>query len=190
MPPAAGRAELSARVQPNGAPLFDIRRDMAIVRGGGCFCRACLTGKPAAERSPVDWRYCRGCQELIEAEYQARVEGTDRPLRALYRPSPEPPNGCDPLCGTCTEIGNCESGQNYGCQIGADNGNRGPYQKKPLPEQQIHELAGQGLGAKAIAGRLALEGTTVSYRTVHRIMRGERRQELPLLYEGDGRGVT
>ena len=49
------------------------------------------------------------------------------------------------------------------------NGNPTPGPKIPIiPDGLIRELAGQGLGAKAIASRLAGQGIAVSAMTIHR----------------------
>jgi hypothetical protein len=43
-----------------------------------------------------------------------------------------------------------------------------------VPMARIRRLGRQGLRAKAIASRLKAEGRSISYRTVHRILSGER----------------
>ena len=45
-------------------PMFDIKRDKAIIEAGGFWCSACLSGKPANEQSP-DPRYCQGCFKFL-----------------------------------------------------------------------------------------------------------------------------
>lgn len=55
-------------------------------------------------------------------------------------------------------------------------GKRGPKHRR-LPEDLIRQLADQGMGSKAIAGWLKAErGVTVSYKTIQRILSGERKQ--------------
>lgn len=44
---------------------FDIKRDIAIEKAGGIFCRACLTGR--TDLSP-DPRYCQKCYEFLAEE--------------------------------------------------------------------------------------------------------------------------
>lgn len=46
--------------------------------------------------------------------------------------------------------------------------------KSALPAEEIEQLGKRSLGAKAIAGQLKAEGYSVSFRTVHRILTGER----------------
>ena len=46
--------------------------------------------------------------------------------------------------------------------------------KLDVPVAEIRKLGEQGFGAKAIAGQLKAEGYSVSFRTVHRILTGER----------------
>lgn len=53
------------------------------------------------------------------------------------------------------------------------NGNSTPGPKIPtIPDGLIKELAGQGLGAKAIVSRLAEQGIVVSHMTIQRRLRG------------------
>jgi len=53
---------------------------------------------------------------------------------------------------------------------------RGP-KHRALPEDLIRQLAGEGMGSKAIVARLKVEhGVKVSYRTIQRILSGERKQ--------------
>ena len=46
---------------------FSALRDRVAVEAGGCFCHACLTGKPSPEQSP-DTRYCQQCFEFLLKE--------------------------------------------------------------------------------------------------------------------------
>jgi hypothetical protein len=53
------------------------------------------------------------------------------------------------------------------------NGNSHPGPKiPPLPDDLIKELAGQGLGSKAIASRLAEQGIVVSHMTIYKRLHG------------------
>jgi hypothetical protein len=53
------------------------------------------------------------------------------------------------------------------------NGNSTPGPKIPtIPDDLIKELSSQGLGAKAIASRLAEQGVVVSAMTIHRRLQG------------------
>jgi len=51
---------------------------------------------------------------------------------------------------------------------------RGSYRKRALPVEEIARLHDEGFGSKVIASRLQTEGIEVSYRTVLRILNGER----------------
>jgi hypothetical protein len=53
---------------------------------------------------------------------------------------------------------------------------RGPKHRQ-LPEDLIRQLASEGMGSKVIAARLKAEhGIIVSYKTIQRILSGERKQ--------------
>jgi len=43
-----------------------------------------------------------------------------------------------------------------------------------IPVGEIKKLSEQGFGAKAISGQLKAKGYSVSFRTLHRILTGER----------------
>jgi len=53
------------------------------------------------------------------------------------------------------------------------SGKRGP-KHRDLPENLIKRLADQGKGPKAIANVLKSEGIAVSYKTIQRILKGQR----------------
>lgn len=48
------------------------------------------------------------------------------------------------------------------------------YKKQKLPEELIKQLGREGMGSKVIASKLKKQGIDVSYRTVHRVLSGER----------------
>ena len=48
---------------------------------------------------------------------------------------------------------------------------RGP-KHRDMPEDLMRQLAGQGMGSKAIAARLRTEGVDVSYKTIQRRLQG------------------
>lgn len=53
------------------------------------------------------------------------------------------------------------------------NGNSTPGPKIPqVPDDLIRDLAGQGLGVKAISTKLAEQGIVVSHMTIHRRLQG------------------
>ena len=62
-------------------------------------------------------------------------------------------------------------------------GKRGPKHRR-LPADLIRQLAAEGMGSKAIAARLKAEpGVKVSYKTIQRIISGERKQLALPIYE-------
>jgi len=62
-------------------------------------------------------------------------------------------------------------------------GKRGPKHRQ-LPEDLIRQLADKDMGAKAIASKLKRElGVDVSYRTIQRLLSGERKQLRPPITE-------
>ena len=50
---------------------------------------------------------------------------------------------------------------------------RGPKHKH-LPEDLIRRLSGEGIGSKAIVARLRTKGLKVSYKTIQRLLSGQR----------------
>jgi len=137
---------------------------------GMFFCEACLKDLPLEERSPKDMRYCAFCQPIIENEYLMLASHKGRSLSQFYCPitlSPLPGQG-DRNMSTLEES-----------KITVDIipprvGKRGP-KKMELPEGRIREMAGAGMGSRAIAGRLKAESSiTISYKTIQRLLEGQR----------------
>ena len=168
------------RTKWNGA-YFDINFDNSIANDGGFFCEACLMGRSAGEQSP-DPRYCRSCYEFLckEVGMDTRKRGVDwhpRAKRTLITAAPVP----EDLRRIMSTVGD----QNFEVCISRPGvgqimpGKRGPKHRH-LPEAKIKELALEGLGAKAIASKLHSDGIEVSYKTVQRILSGERKQTSPL----------
>lgn len=64
-------------------PMFDVKRDKAIIEAGGFWCSGCLSSNPAGQQSPDDPRYCQGCYGIIKGEREldktqaSRVGGWD-----------------------------------------------------------------------------------------------------------------
>ena len=50
---------------------------------------------------------------------------------------------------------------------------RGPKHKE-LPAEKIARWAGEGMGSKTIAAKLKVEGVTISYKTIQRLLAGQR----------------
>lgn len=156
---------------------FDVKCDMAIIEGGGFFCHACLDDKPATEDSP-DPRYCQGCYDFLVKEAEMLSGGK--------RPAWIPKEG---------KIGHQKSIQVSGDVVlnmstlndkkfevdiiqpsvgKVTREKRGPKQQA-LPQELIKQWAGEDMGSKAIASRLNSElGIKVSYKTIQRVLSGER----------------
>lgn len=160
---------------------FDIERDEQFL----CFCQACLTGKPESERSSKDARYCLECQPLIEGEYKIRGEKyipvpldiniqTEDTSQAKSSPSKTQP------IETSIEKEKKKMSTLNSPSLKVDNFRPGGrpkiYRKLQLPDDKIKQLHQEGLGAKAIASQLERErGIDVSYKTIQRVLSGERR---------------
>jgi len=184
--------------------IFDAKRDAELVVAGTHFwCQGCFLAKPLSEHSP-DPRYCRGCHDFLleEAELQntrkswmpkpakkaksaPRTETGTPPRQPLspevrgtqFRTTPTPPR---PIMSTSTS-------PKRGVDIitsSADKitgAKRGP-KHKALPEDLITRWAQEeSMGSKAIAARLKTElGITISYKTIQRLLSGERQLPLPM----------
>ena len=155
---------------------FDIKCDIAIVNAGGFFCESCLLGKPASESSP-DPRYCQGCYYFLiqEAAMDTRRRGDDWKPKKAHKKAVQ-------VAGDMRRIMSPLESKKIEVDIihppGATrtSGKRGPKHRS-LPEDLIRQLAGEGMGSKAIAARLKAEHRVkVSYRTIQRILSGERKQ--------------
>jgi hypothetical protein len=153
---------------------FTIARDKQFAY----FCRGCLEGKTKEQISRRDIRYCLDCQALVEREYGQ--------LRQRYIPVPynhqNPPE--DPLCsadkGIPTGEQNTKMSMLNSETASLDNfkprGRPKTYKKRQLPEREIKKLYDGGMGAWAIATKLKKEeGIDVSYKTIQRILSGERK---------------
>ncbi len=142
------------------------------------FCRGCLEGKTKEQISRRDTRYCVTCQPLVEREYtQLRQRyipipyNHQNPLEdALYNADNEIPAGEQ---NTKMSMLNSETAS-------LDNfkprGRPKTYKKRQLPEREIKKLYDGGMGAWAIATKLKKEeGIEVSYKTIQRVLSGERK---------------
>ncbi|MBA7704067.1 hypothetical protein ES703_112865 [subsurface metagenome] len=167
--------------KPLEQPAFaDSKHDNAIVEVSGFFCHACVMDKPATEASP-DPRYCQGCYdfltkeaELLDGRKPAWVPKDSQCItRTPLEPSRKP---LQPASGVGhnyidTQIG---SGIMSTVESKKDDGKRGPKQKA-LPRELIKQWAGEGMGSRVIALKLNSElGIKVSYRTIQRVLSGER----------------
>jgi hypothetical protein len=155
---------------------FDFTRDKKF----SYFCQGCLVGKTEEYISKKDVRYCITCQPLVEKGYDQ--------LRQKYTPIPY--NGQNhredthinadiqiPIGEQKTKMSTLNS-----TSPTVDNfrwmGRPKVYKKRLLPEDKINQLNKEGIGAKAIATYLKTEADIfVSYKTVQRVLSGERRGE-------------
>lgn len=175
---------------------FDIKRDIAIEKTGGFWCHTCLVSHPATERSP-DPRYCQGCYEFLlkEAEmlspgkYPKWIPKPQKALKKQYQVSQHGDGIMSTLDGKKFEVDiippavtTTTATRTFAPPTKSNAGKRGPKHRL-LPEDLIMRLAGEGMGSKTIAARLKAEhGISVSYKTIQRILSGERKQlALPIL---------
>ena len=153
-------------------PQFDIKKDMATVEAGGFWCSGCLSGKPASEQS-ADPRYCQGCYDLLKKEVELLSPKAGKPS---WTPREGSKTTADvSLQGT--QIMSTVNGKNIEVDIIPPGTATRPSSKRgprftDLPMALINELAGKGLGSKAITGELAKQGYTVSYKTIQRRLQG------------------
>jgi hypothetical protein len=152
---------------------FDIKRDIEIEKVGGFWCHACLVSHPAIEQSP-DPRYCQGCYQflLAEAELDKSRRGCEwKPVR------PQKSNAQIPQ--VVRRIMSTVAGEKSEVDVITPSGavkrmrRRGP-KPKDLPEKLITQWASKGMGSKSITARLKDEGIEVSYKTIQRVLSGER----------------
>jgi len=149
---------------------FSIKRDNELIAGGTHFwCQACVVARPLVEQSS-DPRYCQRCYEVlkVEAEMQptrraawmpkivkkaTRENISHKTAPEATQTTPEPEEGCDTI----------QQGEIVG-----QNRVTGDVIVK------INELSAQGNSTRAIEKELAKEGVFISYRTIARILSGER----------------
>ena len=154
---------------------FSSEHDKAIIDAGGFFCEACSVGKPAGEMSP-DPRYCQGCYEFLLKEVELlpaskRPKWIPKAQRVGSKSIPVPQD--EVLIMSTVKSKNIEVDIIH--PLGATRSivKRGPKHRE-LPEDIIRQLAGEGMGAKAIATMLTGEGVEVSYKTIQRLLSGQR----------------
>ncbi len=156
--------------------MFSAIRDRQIIEVGGFWCSACCEGKPASEQSP-DPRYCRGCFEFLKNEAEL-LPPTKRPgwipkaEKAHEKAIPVPQD----------MVSNMSTLDSEKSEVDIINpptllrpqAKRGP-KHRVLPEDLIRSLAADGMGSKAIVSKLKAEqGIVVSYKTIQRVLSGER----------------
>ncbi len=153
-----------------------IKRDNEVVKAGGFFCHACLVGKPRDDASP-DPRYCLGCYDYLAKEAETLPAGK----RPAWIPKKPEIAGEKPIPVSQHGVLNMSTLDNKKIEVDIIHpparvsaiGKRGP-KHRDLPEDFIKRLASEGMGSKAIATRLKVEGIGVSYKTIQRILSGQR----------------
>jgi hypothetical protein len=157
---------------------FDTKRDIEIEKAGGFWCHTCLVSHPATEQSP-DPRYCQGCYEFLlrEAEmlspgkYPKWIPKPQKALKKQYQVSQHGDGIMSTVEGKKIEVDIINPPDAIRTST-----KRGPKHRQ-LPEDLIRQLASEGMGSKVIAARLeARRGIIVSYKTIQRILSGERKQ--------------
>lgn len=135
------------------------------------FCHTCLEYQPMAEQSP-DIRYCKGgCDFLLKETAMIREHGVTK--RANWMPVKTPQKEKKVVVGDSVIVSTLKKEKSL-----VDTIDR---KFKQLPEDLIGRLANEGLGCKAIAAGLKAQcGVEVSYRTIHRILLGERKRDIEI----------
>ena len=170
------------KMQNNG--YFSAEPDREIINAGSFFCHACLVGKPASELSP-DPRYCQDCYDFLLKEAEM-LPDNKRPKWVPRAQSEKDSTGKnsgqksiqvsrDVVLNMSTVNDKKSKVDIFQPSVGkVTSGKRGP-KHKALPLELITQWAGQGMGSKAIASKLNSEiGIKVSYKTIQRLLSGER----------------
>ena len=148
----------------------------------GFFCHACLEDKLAPEVSP-DSRYCQGCYDFLlkEAEMDSRRGVGDwKPIKP-YNKAEIGGEKTAQVSNPMRTIKSTLEGEKSKVDIIQPRVASGATKKrgrkfKHLPEDFIKQLADKGMGSKAIATQLKREhGIDVSYKTIQRVLSGERK---------------
>jgi hypothetical protein len=171
---------------------FSAARDRALIEAGTHFyCQGHLGARPIEEQSE-DPRYCRSCcvflsqeaeQSHSRAAWVPRVKGKRvRAANAVHDTPPAAPQpDRTPLVKGDTIPAQCpvpspESQPIMSTPKPSLVRRRGPKQKN-LPVGEIKRWEKEGLGSKRIAARLKGQGVEVSYKTIQRILNGQRKVE-------------
>ena len=164
------------KVEVEGGGQFDIKRDNALIAAGTHFwCHTHMMAIPADGRS-LDPRYCQNCCDFLLGEASLLpikmrpawipkirdkkvlpISGDGMRIMSTINDNKIPSGHISPAAPPQRHIGK-----------------RGPKFRDDIPVDRVHELAAQGKGPKAIAGELKGEGVTVSYKTIQRILDGQR----------------
>ncbi|MFC2122092.1 hypothetical protein ACFLRP_00195 [Bacteroidota bacterium] len=147
--------------------VFNIKEDLK----KPCYCHACLDGKPVIEQSP-DPRYCQGCYEFLldEAKLVTRWKIPD------WVPKTSSEQLAKPVQRVLERDKSGENGDIPTLKLSTLSGRPMSYKKRALPEDLIERLNKHGLGSKAIATKLKARGIVVSYKTIQRLLNGQRQE--------------
>ena len=173
------RLPISSCQSCGGSGYFDIHEDIEIERADGFFCEACLVGEPRDDMSP-DPRYCQSCYEFLLKEAEMLRGTTKRPM---WIPKPQKGRKRQYQVSSVGDriMSTLENPKNEVDIIRRSVatrtlGKRGP-KHKPLPEDVIRRLSAESMGSKAIVAKLKTElGIDISYKTIQRLLSGERKQ--------------
>jgi hypothetical protein len=152
-------------VELNTSKVFDIKRDNELIAVGSHFwCEGHMTARPIDDQSP-DPRYCLVCYDFLlqeakivighkKAAWAPRKNATQR-IRADANQEIDTSPMSSPRGGIMSH-------------------KRGP-KHRVLPEDLIKKLAAANMGSRPIAAHLESEcGLKISYKTVQRILSGQR----------------
>lgn len=155
------------------------------IEDGSFFCEACLVGKSIIEQSP-DSRYCRGCHGFLlkEAEilpdnkhpkWVPKAQSKKDSIGKIGHQKPIQVSG-DMVLNMSTLNGKKSEVDIIPPLVATRTVLRRGPKHRQLPEDLIRQLAGEGMGSKAIATRLKIEyGRKISYKTIQRVLSGERK---------------
>lgn len=159
---------------------FNIKRDKELIAADTHFwCETCLVARPLAEQSP-DPRYCKSCYVFLLKEAEL-LTGHSKKASWIPKPQKEATQKVAPI----SQYGGGIMSTVKGKKIEVDKiqpsvaietharrlSNKRGRKPKELPEDLIVELAGKGMGSKAIASNLRADhNITISYKTIQRIL--------------------
>lgn len=183
---------------------FDIKRDNLIIKAGGFFCSACLVGRPASEQSADNrycqncYEFLLAETKLLEnkrspswlpktttnklKEKKSHPSPTlepalSRPAQALQgktRCNIIPPIVIDTPAIMATLESPKITVALFQPSVSSKASNKRGPKHKALPVDVIRQLASQGNGSKKIAATLKTQGVKVGFRTIARMLSGER----------------
>ena len=157
--------------------VFDIKRDNKLIAAGTHFwCETCLVARPLDDQSP-DGRYCQGCYDFLLKEAEMLTGHIKKPTWIPCKNGQQNQPHVSPYGGGIMSTlgeGKIEVDIIKPSVKHKILAKRGPKHKE-LPIELIKQWAGEGMGSKAIASKLNNElDIEVSYKTIQRILAGER----------------